>query len=339
MSATKNRRITLAARPSGLPKPSDWKADSVDTRAPDAGEVLVKVLYLSVDPARRRWISEAPPAYIPPIALGEPMRAGGIGVVVESNDPAFAPGEHVFGWLDVQEYATLAAATLEKVDATSAPLTTRLNVLGAPGMTAYFGLLEVGRPKAGETVVVSGAAGAVGMTAGQIAKIYGCRVVGIAGGSEKCRFIREDLGFDAAIDYKAGTLDQDLRSHCPEGIDVYFDNVGGATLDACLARLALHARVVICGAISQYNATTAASGPKNYLALLSRRASMQGMLVFDYRDRFAEAAPFLAAWIAEGKLKSVEHIVEGGVAAFPEALLLLFNGGNVGKLLLRIAEA
>ena len=227
-------------------------------------------------------------------------------------------------------------AALKKVDPKVAPLPVYLNVLGMPGMTAYFGLLEVGRAVAGNTVVVSGAAGAVGMTVGQIAKIKGCRVVGIAGGPEKCAYVRDELGFDAAIDYKSEDLNGALREHCPNGIDVYFDNVGGATLDACLARLAMHARVVICGAISQYNNTTAVTGPSNYLSLLVNRATMQGMVVFDYAKRYPEAVREMAGWIAEGKLKSREDVVKG-IDTFPETLLKLFRGENFGKLVLEVA--
>jgi NADPH-dependent curcumin reductase CurA len=338
MSSLSNRQIKLGARPVGLPTPSCWEPVTGPARDPEVGEVLVKVLYLSLDPAMRGWMSDAR-SYIPPVKLGDPMRAGGIGVVVTSNDPALAPGDYVYGWLNAQEYATLKAASLTKLDPAVTPLTTYLNVLGSPGMTAYFGLLEVGRPKSGETVVVSGAAGAVGMTVGQIAKIKDCRVVGIAGGPDKCRRLTEELGFDAAIDYKAGGLNAALREHCPKGIDVYFDNVGGDTLDACLARLAMHARVVICGAISQYNATTAVAGPKNYLSLLVNRASMQGMLVFDYADRYPEAARVMGGWLAAGKLKGREHVVKGSIADFPDTLLMLFKGENLGKLILHIADA
>ena len=338
MESPINHQITLAARPAGLPKPSDWKPVESAAREPEAGFVLVKVLYLSLDPAMRGWMSDAR-SYIAPVRLGDTMRAGGVGIVLASADPSLVRGDYISGWLDVQEYATVKATSLVRVDPHAAPLPAYLNVLGGPGMTAYFGLLDVARPKAGETVVISGAAGAVGMTAGQIAKILGCRVVGIAGGPEKCRLITAELGFDAAIDYKSEKLGPALREHCPDGINVYFDNVGGETLDAALARLALHARVVICGAISQYNATTAIKGPANYLSLLVNRASMQGMLVFDYKDRYADAVPFLLAWMAEGKLQSREHIVSGGVAAFPEALLMLFKGANVGKLVLHVADA
>jgi NADPH-dependent curcumin reductase CurA len=203
-------------------------------------------------------------------------------------------------------------------------------------MTAYFGLLEVGQPKPGDTVVVSGAAGAVGMVVGQIARIMGCRVVGIAGGPEKCKYLTSELGFDAAIDYKHQDVKAALKEHCPKGIDVYFDNVGGEILDACLARLAMHARIVICGAISQYNATESMQGPKNYMSLLVNRASMTGMVVFDYAERYGEAAREMAGWIAAGRLKTKEDVVEGGIDAFPDTLLRLFRGENFGKLVLKV---
>jgi NADPH-dependent curcumin reductase CurA len=338
MNGLSNTQIRLAARPMGMPKPSDWETTVENVTAPRSGDVLVKTLYLSLDPAMRGWMNEGR-SYIPPVKIGAVMRAGGVGVVVASEAPGFAPGDYVYGTLNIQEYALLAAGGLTKIDVSVAPLPVYLNVLGMPGMTAYFGLIDVGRPVAGNTVVVSGAAGAVGMTVGQVAKILGCRVVGIAGGAEKCRFVTDELGFDAAIDYKADDLGRALREQCPDGIDVYFDNVGGATLNAALARLAMHARVVICGAISQYNATSAIEGPSNYLSLLVNRASMQGMVVFDYAPRYAQAVRAMSGWVAEGKLKSREDIVPGGVAAFPETLLKLFRGENLGKLVLHVADA
>jgi hypothetical protein len=338
MIATTNTQIRLAARPVGMPKPSDWETTREAPREPADGEVLVKVLALSLDPAMRGWMNEGR-SYIPPVKLGDTMRAGGVGIVVASKAPGIAVGDHVYGTLDIQEYATLKGGSLTKVDPARAPLTAYLNVLGMPGMTAYFGLFDVGQPKAGDTVVVSGAAGAVGMTVGQLAKIHGCRVVGIAGGPEKCTYVRDELGFDAAIDYKSENVPAALREHCPNGIDVYFDNVGGDILDACLARLAMRARVVVCGAISQYNNTTPVAGPSNYLSLLVNRARMQGMVVFDYAPRYAEAVAAMTPWLAEGKLKSIEDVVPGGVLAFPETLLRLFRGENFGKLVLHVADA
>jgi NADPH-dependent curcumin reductase CurA len=336
MIATVNRQFRLAKRPVGLPTRDDWTFTEEPVAEPADGQVLVKAQYLSLDPAMRGWMNEGR-SYIPPVKIGAVMRAGGVGRVVASKDPAFAPGDAVYGTLGIQEYAVLPAASLSKVDPAAAPLPVYLNVLGMPGLTAYFGLLDIGEPKAGETVVVSGAAGAVGMVVGQIAKIKGCRAVGIAGGAEKCAHVADELGFDATIDYKSEPLGKALREKCPDGIDVYFDNVGGDVLDACLARIALHGRVVICGAISQYNNTTPIKGPSNYLSLLVNRARMQGMVVFDYADRYHVAIREMSGWLAEGKLKSREHIVDG-LDTFPETLLMLFRGENFGKLVLRVAN-
>ena len=235
-----------------MPKRSDWEIERGSAREPGAGEVLVKTLYLSLDPAMRGWMNEGR-SYIKPVGIGDVMRAAGAGVVVASNDAAFAPGDFVTGIFGIQEYATVEGEKLTAVDTAVAPLPAYLNVLGMPGMTAYFGLLEVGRPNAGETVVVSGAAGAVGMTVGQIAKIHGCRVVGIAGGPEKCAYLTDELRFDGAIDYKADDLGPALREHCPRGIDVYFDNVGGDIFEACLFGMNLHGRIACCGALSAYD--------------------------------------------------------------------------------------
>ncbi len=246
------------------------------------------------------------------------------------------------GGTGVQRYwsgqADDKTAAFTRIDPRIAPPTAWLNALGMPGMTAFFGLREVGQPKPGETVVVSGAAGAVGMTVGQVAKKMGCRVVGIAGGEEKCRFVVEQLGFDACIDYKAGSVHAGLKEHCPQGVDVYFDNVGGDILDAVLTRINMKARIVICGAISQYNATSQVKGPANYLSLLVNRARMEGMVVFDYAPRYAEGVATLAGWMQEGSVKSIEYVVEG-FERFPEALLMLFEGRNLGKLVLKVAEA
>jgi NADPH-dependent curcumin reductase len=327
-----NHRFTLAARPVGLPSPTDFQHGEAPVREPAAGELLIKNRYISLDPAMRGWMNDAR-SYVPPIKLGEVFRALAIGEVVTSNGAPLAPGDHVVGLFGVQEYATVAAKEATKIPPI-APLPVFLSTLGMPGFTAYFGLLDIGRPQAGETVVVSGAAGAVGAVVGQIAKIKGCRAVGIAGGAEKCAYLRA-LGFDAAIDYKAGDLGAALREHCPSGIDVYFDNVGGETLDAALARLAMRARIVICGAISQYNATGKMAGPANYLSLLVHRASMTGMVVMDYAARYPEAIAEMAGWMAAGKLTSKEHIVRG-LAEFPRALNMLFAGENHGKLILEV---
>jgi len=263
------------------------------------------------------------------------MRAIGVGIVTASRNPRFQVDDHVSGPFGMQEYAISDGQRVMRVDPKAAPLPKYLGVLGMPGMTAYFGLLDTGQPKSGETVVVSAAAGAVGAVVGQIAKIQGCRAVGIAGGADKCRYIEHDLGFDAAIDYKSEDVRASLQKHCPDGIHVYFDNVGGTILEAALANLARGARIVICGAISQYNNTGPMTGPRNYMSLLVNRGAMKGMLVFDYADRFAQAGGQMAAWIAAGKLKSREHIVEG-LATFPETLLKLFTGENQGKLMLKV---
>ena len=334
MNASANRQFRLAARPVGLPKASDWSLVEEPVREPGDGEFLVRIEYVSLDPAMRGWMNEGK-SYVPPVAIGEVMRAYSAGEVVVSNHPKFPVGSRVAGVFGVQQYAISDGKGARVVDTALAPLPTYLSVLGMTGMTAYFGLFDVGEAKEGDTVVVSGAAGAVGMVVGQLAKIRGCRVVGIAGGAEKCRYLVDELGFDAAIDYKHEDVRKALREHCPKGIDVYFDNVGGEILDIALGQLALHARVVICGAISQYNATEGVKGPANYLSLLVNRARMQGMVVFDYAARYGEAAREMGTWLGQGRLKSREDIVEG-FDTFPDALLKLFRGENTGKLLLKI---
>jgi hypothetical protein len=262
------------------------------------------------------------------------MRALGVGRVIASGDPQFEQGDHVTGLLGIQRYALVPASGMVKVSEEQAPLPSYLHALGIPGLTAYFGLLEIGRPQAGETVVVSAAAGAVGSLTGQIAKLKGCRAVGIVGGAEKCLIATEAYSFDAAIDYKAGDVAKQLRRECPDGIDIYFDNVGGEILEAALSNLDRHARVVICGAVSQYNATEL-KGPRNYMALLVNRARMEGFLVFDYAARFAEATGEIAGWIRDGKLTPREHVVDG-LETFPETLLMLYSGENTGKLVLNV---
>jgi NADPH-dependent curcumin reductase len=329
-----NHQIRLAARPVGLPDESSWELTEEAVPTPGEGEVLVKVGHLSLDPAMRGWMNDVR-SYIPPVGIGEVMRAGGTGRVVESRDPRFSEGDHVSGFPGIQEYAVLKGDDLLPIDTDLAPPERWLGALGMTGMTAYFGLLDVGVPKEGETVVVSGAAGATGSLVGQIAKIKGCRTVGIAGGAEKCAWLVDELGFDAAVDYKADDFRNALREAAPK-VDVFFDNVGGEVLDAVLTRLNRHARVVICGAISQYNATDRVSGPANYMQLLVTRSRMEGFVVFDFADRYAEAARELAQWMAEGRLVAREEIVSGGVQAFPQALGKLFAGENTGKLVLSV---
>ncbi len=336
-----NHQVRLARRPVGLPTRADWSFTAEPVAPPDAGGVVVKTLSLSLDPAMRGWMNEGK-SYIAPVGLGEVMRAGGVGVVVASTSERFAVGDRVAGTLGVQEYSRfgakqIARGDLSAIDLGLGSLTQWLNVLGMPGMTGYFGLIEVGQPKAGETVVVSGAAGAVGQTVGQLAKIKGCRAVGIAGGPAKCEWVVNELGFDACVDYKAGPVRDGLKAHCPQGIDVYFDNVGGEILEAALARLNRRARVVICGAISQYNNTEPVKGPANYLSLLVNRARMEGMVVFDYADRYPAAIAEMAAYLKAGRMKSREDVVVG-IEHFPEALLRLFSGENFGKLVLQVAQ-
>jgi NADPH-dependent curcumin reductase CurA len=318
-----------------MPARENWSFTEEAVGEPGEGELLVKVSHISLDPAMRGWMNEGR-SYIRPVAIGEVMRAGGAGRVVASRNPAFREGDEVAGNFGVQEYAISDGKGVRKVDTRRVPLTTYLGTLGMPGMTAYFGLLDIGKPQPGETVVVSGAAGAVGAAVGQIAKIKGCRAVGIAGGAQKCAYLTGTLGFDAAIDYKGGDVKEGLKRSCPDGIHVFFDNVGGEILEAALARLAMRARIVICGAISQYNSTQGVKGPANYLSLLVNRASMTGMVVFDYADRYAVAAAEMAQWIAEGRLVAKEDVVEGGIGAFPETLLKLFKGENFGKLVLAL---
>jgi len=289
----------------------------------------------------RGWMNEGK-SYIPPVGIGEVMRAGGIGRVIASKNPDYAVGDLVSCTPGVQAYCVVPAGEarrqgLFKIDTRLGTPNQWLNVLGMPGMTGYFGLMDVGMPKAGETVVVSGAAGAVGQTVGQLAKIKGCRVVGIAGGRAKCDWVVNELGFDACVDYKAGNIKGDLKDACPKGIDIYFDNVGGEILDTVLTRINRKARIIICGAISQYNATAPVKGPANYLSLLVNRARMEGIVVFDYVERFPVAVRELAGYLKDGRMKSKEDVVVG-LDTFPETLLKLFNGENFGKLVLQVAN-
>ena len=351
LSTLVNHQVRLAERPTGLPTRANWNFASELVAPPDEGGVLVKTLSLSLDPAMRGWMNQGK-SYIAPVGLGDVMRAGGVGVVVASNNPNFAVGDHVNAGLGVQEYCLIPAAEIKrsglfKIDLNVGTPTQWLNVLGMPGMTGYFGLMDVGQPKPGEMVVVSGAAGAVGQTVGQLAKIKGCRVVGIAGGQAKCDWVVNELGFDACIDYKAAAaagvarwdaVREGLKRHCAKGVDIYFDNVGGEILDAVLTRINLKARIIICGAISQYNNTTPVKGPANYLSLLVNRARMEGIVVFDYADRYHLAVAEMAGYLKDGRMKSKEDVVFG-LDTFPETLLKLFNGENFGKLVLQVAQA
>ncbi len=330
-----NHQFRLATRPVGAVKRSDFTYTGEPVRALADGEVLVRIQYVSLDPAMRGWLNAGADSYMPPVAIGEVMRAIAVGRVTASNNAGFAVGDHVSGLMGVQEYAISNGQGLNKVNPALAPLPMFLSVLGMTGLTAYFGLFDIGQPKAGDTVVVSGAAGAVGAIVGQLAKAHGARVIGIAGGADKCRYLVEELGFDAAIDYKSEDVAAALKQHAPKGVDVFFDNVGGDILDTVLTRLAHGARIVICGAISQYNSTGAVQGPSNYMQLLVKRASMRGVMVADYYPRAMEAITAMGALLASGKLKSREDVVQG-LETFPETFLKLFDGSNNGKLVLQV---
>lgn len=327
-------RLILLRRPEGMPTPADFELRESPVAEPGEGEVLVRTQFVSLDPAMRGWMRDAP-SYVPPVGLGEVMRAGAVGEVLASKHPEFRPGQHVTGLLGVQSHACVAGEELHHVDPKLAPLSAYLGVLGMPGLTAYFGLLEVGELKATDTVLISGAAGAVGSVAGQIAKLKGARVVGIAGGPDKCRHLVEELGFDAAIDYKNEDVKARVKQTCPKRVNLYFDNVGGELLDIALGSLAMRARVVICGAISQYNDMEALVGPKNYLALLVCRARMEGFIIFDYAKRYGEGFAAMGQWLAEGKLSYRETVVEG-IDNFVPAFERLFSGEKLGKLVLKV---
>ncbi len=332
----KNRRWILKERPEGKVSAAHFEWAEEPVSPPPAGQVLVRHLYLSLDPAARIWM--AGPSYMPPVEIGEVMRGIGIGVVEQSASPRLPEGDLVTGLLGWQEYATLPEDELTPIQRhPRLPLTAYLGVLGHIGLTAYFGLLEVGRPQPGETLVVSAAAGAVGSLVGQIGKIVGCHVVGIAGSDEKCRWLTGELGLDAAINYRTQEVPEALREAAPNGIDVDFENVGGEILDAVLGRLNQNARIVLCGLISQYNATQPVPGPYNFGALLTRRARLQGFIVTDYLPRAGEALPQLAQWMEQGKLKFRIDLARGLENA-PETLNKLFEGANRGKLVLQVGE-
>jgi len=330
-----NRMVKLAQRPTGMAKRENFAIEDGPVPQPGPGEFRVRVQYISLDPAMRGWMNDAK-SYVAPVGIGEVMRAYAVGTIEASNNPAFKVGDAVQGLLGVQTYAISNGKGVVKVDPSQAPLQRWVGGLGMPGWTAYFGLLEVGQPKAGETVVVSAASGAVGSVVGQIAKIKGCRAVGIAGGPDKCRYVTQELGFDACVDYKAGNLAKDLKAAAPNGIDVNFENVGGDILDTVLPQMNLFGRIAVCGLISAYNATQAPQGPKNLRAVLTQRLRMQGLIVFDWANRVPEAISQLGQWHKEGKLKIREDVREGGIDAFPEVLNLLYTGGNNGKLVLKV---
>jgi len=341
MSATSpsvNRQWVLSSRPTGLVKETNFAWREVPIPTPREGQFLVRNLYLSFDPAMRGWMEDRP-SYIPPVRLGEVMRAGSVAQVVESKNPAFKPGDFVqgtFGWQDYAVSDGLGPLPVSKLPP-GVPLTWPLGVLGITGLTAYFGLLDLGKPVAGETVVVSGAAGATGSVAAQIAKLKGCRVIGIAGGREKCAWLLGEAGLDHTIDYKAESVGARLRDLCPRSVHVYFDNVGGEILDAVLAQIAPRARIVLCGGISSYNAAEPPPGPRNYLNLVVQRARMEGFIVLDYLPRFAEAMRELAGWVTSGKIKHQED-VQVGIENAPRTFLRLFEGKNLGKQLLKLSD-
>jgi NADPH-dependent curcumin reductase len=334
--ADRNRRLVLAERPSGMVDSTTVRVEEGDIPEPGAGEALARVRFLSIDPTIRTWMDDAP-GYLPPIGIDEVVRGGGIAEVVRSNSDRYAPGQLLFGMTGWQDYviADEGERSMQGLP-DGVPPTIALGLFGITGMTAYFGLTDVGRVQEGDVVVVSGAAGATGSTVGQIAKIKGAsRVIGIAGGPEKCGWIADELGFDATIDYKGEDVAARLRELAPEGIDLYFDNVGGEILDACLAQLALRGRVVLCGAISTYNDRGAITGPANYRNLIVKRGRMEGFLILDYLDRFPEAQAEMAGWLASGRIKSSEHVVEGLERA-PDALNMLFTGANTGKVIVQV---
>jgi hypothetical protein len=330
-----SRQWRLAARPVGKIRKSDFELVEAPVPEPGDGQFVVAVTHISLDPAMRGWMN-AGRSYIPPVEIGEVMRALTLGRVIDSRNDQFAVGDLVQGVFGVTEYALSDGAGVQKITpAQGISPSAYLGVLGITGLTAYFGLLDVGRLQAGETVLVSGAAGAVGTVVGQITKIKGARVIGIAGGAEKCKMLTNELGFDAAVDYKGGDLKDQLHRHTPDRVDVFFDNIGGEILNQGLTRLARGARVVICGAVSQYN-NVDVTGPSNYIQLLVSRASMTGFVVFDYADRYPQAIAEMARWLSDGRLRNIEDTVHADIDAFPSTLDRLFTGANTGKLVLEL---
>ena len=328
-----NRQVLLASRPQGAPTEDNFRIVETPLPSPGTGEVLVRNQWLSLDPYMRGRMSDAK-SYVPPATLGEVMVGQTVGVVERSNDPRFVAGDTVLTSLGWQSHGVARGGELEKVDATIAPASYYLGVLGMPGLTAWFGLFEVGMPKPGETVVVSAASGAVGSIVGQLAKLHGCRAVGIAGGPAKCDHVVRDLGFDACVDYKAGRLVEDLRAACPDGVDVDFENVGGGVLEAMLKQMNRYSRIVVCGMIAEYNRTEA-YGYQGLRAILVNRIRVQGMLVFDWKERYPEARRALAALVGAGKLRYRESVADGLDAA-PRAFIGLLKGENIGKQLVKL---
>ncbi|MBM7705067.1 NADP-dependent oxidoreductase [Metabacillus iocasae] len=331
-----NEQILLAERPKGMPTEQTFTFEKVDMPSINEGEVLVKTLYLSVDPYMRGRMNDTK-SYVPPFQLNEVISGGIVGKVVESKADSFQEGEIVTGYLEWKRYSKASAKHLQKVDPNLAPISTALGVLGMPGLTAYFGLLDIGQPKEGETVVVSGAAGAVGTIVGQIAKIKGARVVGIAGSQEKIDYLKNELGFDAVINYKEDDVKQAVKDACPNGVDVYFDNVGGEISDAVTSQLNKFARIPLCGQIALYNLEKADIGPRVQRQLLINSALMKGFIVGDYAEQFPEGIKQLGEWVQQGRIKYSENIVEG-FENVPSAFLGLFKGENLGKQLVKVAD-
>ena len=336
MTSETNRRIVLASRPEAYPEPRHFRLEEVAIPQPREGEALVRTIWLSLDPYMRGRMREGP-SYAAPVEIGGVMTGGIVGRVVESRTPELAVGDIVDGSLGWQEYAVARPGQLRKVDPDLAPISTALGVLGMPGMTAYFGFLDVGKPEVGDTVVVSAASGAVGQVVGQIARIMGCRVVGTAGSDEKVDFIVNELGFDAGINYKTEDVDAALAAACPDGIDVYFDNVGGFVTDAAMQQINVHARISVCGQISQYNLPTPELAPRNMGLLIQKQARMEGFLVFNFAHRHEHARQRMAAWIRSGDLRYREDVVEGLENA-PAAFIGMMTGENFGKLLVKVGE-
>ncbi|MCZ0734627.1 NADP-dependent oxidoreductase [Phreatobacter sp. AB_2022a] len=339
MTSLVSRRIVLAARPHGEPKPSDFRIEEAPVAAPGEGEVVLKIRYLSLDPYMRGRMSDAK-SYAAPVEIGGVMEGGTVGEVVESRSDRFRAGDIVLSHSGWQSHAVADAKTLRKIDPSAAPISTALGVLGMPGMTAYTGLLTIGQPKAGETVVVAAATGPVGSAVGQIARIKGARAVGIAGGADKCRALIEEFGFDVAVDHRSPTFAADLKAACPNGIDVYFENVGGAVFDAVFPLLNFFARVPVCGVIAQYNATSLPDGPDRtpliLRDILTKRLNFRGFIVRDFADQAKDFFTDMSAWIRDGKVKYREDVVEGLDNA-PEAFIGLLKGRNFGKLVIKVA--
>lgn len=332
-----NRRIVLAARPVGVPKPSDFRLEEAPVPEPGDGECLVQVSYLSVDPYMRGRISGRK-SYAEPVGIGQVIVGRSVGRVLASKTDRFSEGDYVSGDTGWQEYATPSADTLRRVDPEAAPLSAYIGVLGMPGLTAYYGLLKVATVKPGDTVCVSGGAGAVGSAVGQIARLKGCRAVGIAGGPKKCAWITDELGFDAAIDYKGQDVGKTLKTACPEGVDVYFDNVGGPVTDAVFPHLNVRSRVAICGQISQYNAVDAPMGPRLLWHFIVKRIRAEGFLVFEFKKHDAEALTEMVGWVRSGRLKYTETVAEG-IENAPAAFIGMLGGANIGKQVVKLSDA